>query len=116
MLLSETIHYAQTAPDITNWYTLVVSLVGIITGGAGIKWYTTWARIRRQRRLDEASDSAAFKNDLMARVQAMSTKLEEMHEKQLFLVEQNAQLKAELRLAHTELEQLREEVKFLRNK
>ena len=87
---------------------LLTSLVTIITGGAGLKWYNSWLK-------NKSKDGLDFRANLLERIQDMSTKLEEMYQKQLNLVEQNAQLKAELQAAHNEIRILRGEVKILSN-
>ena len=97
------------------WVNFAITiLTGLILGGAGIKWFNTFLKKKREDRQLAAADSIAFRENLLQRVQEMNSKLETMYEKQLELVAQNSSLEAQLAAANNELHKLRTEISLLK--
>ncbi len=99
-----------------DWTTVILSIVGIITGGAGLKWFNAWTQKKREDKKDGNADNLAFRENLLQRISEMNKMILGLQEKMFDLVAVNARLEAELKAAHDEISQLRAEIKVLSTK
>ena len=110
-MLLEAAVVATTATGLTP---IIMSVIGLVGAGGVVKMYKAYLKGRKEKRDSADKVETLFRETLLAQVSGLTSKIEEMYTKQIQLIEDNADLKAQLKMANEHILDLQAEIKELR--
>ena len=105
---------AVVATTTTGLTPIIMSVIGLVGAGGVVKMYQAYLKGRKEKRESEDKVETLFRETLLAQVSVLTSKIEVMYTKQIQLIEDNADLKAQLKVANDHILDLQAEIKELR--
>ena len=93
---------------------IIIALIGLVGAGGVVKMYQAYLKGKKEKRDSENEVEILFRETLLTQVSNLTSKIEVMYTKQIQLIEDNADLKAQLKVANEHILDLQAEIKELR--
>ena len=90
-----------------NITTIIITLVSVLFGAGGFKFYEFLIKNKREKQKDELSEQTRFRDDLIRRVDVLESDKEECKDALLKLSTELASLKTKLEFLEKENDRLR---------
>lgn len=90
-----------------NLTTIIITLVSVLFGAGGFKFYEFLIKNKREKQKDELSEQTRFRDDLIRRVDILESDKEECKDALLKLSTELASLKTKLEFLEKENDRLR---------
>ena len=103
-----------------NWTSIIVTVLGLVGAGGIVKLYAQHSENKKDKRSQDNETEIAFRDELRRQIESLAEELKSMdssmsdiHESQLELIKENADLKAQLTMANKEILELKAEISIL---
>ena len=111
-MLLEAAALAVGTPGVSS---VIMSVIGLVGAGGVVKMYKAYLTGRKEKRESEDKVEILFRETLLAQVSGLTSKIEEMYSKQIQMIEDNAGLKAQLKVANDHMRIFKKKAKETRS-